>query len=96
MLRIIKYPILFWDTLYIGKTKDWVKDCFAAYRSDVNTQKNKSLSIHFNLPGHKVNDMKVTVIEKVYNKNPLFLREREKIYMINYNTRHQKGLKKNS
>ena len=61
-----------------------------------NTQKNKSLSIHFNLPGHKVSDMKVTVIEKVYNKNPLFLREREKIYMINYNTRHQKGLKKNS
>ena len=81
---------------YIGKTKDRVKDRFAAHRSDVNTQKNKSLPNHFNLPGHKVSDMKVTVIEKVYNKNPLFLREREKYYMIKYNTRHQNGLNKNS
>ena len=81
---------------YIGKTKDRLKDRFGSHRSDVNTQKDKSLSNHFNLPGHKVSDMKVTVIEKVYNKNPLFLREREKYYMKKYNTRHQKGLNKNS
>jgi len=31
--------------------------------------------------------MTITIIEKIYNKNPLFLREREKFYMTKFNTR---------
>ena len=54
---------------YIGKTKDRVKDRFAAHRSDVNTQKNKSLPNHFNLPGHKVSDMNYYHFEHKYVKN---------------------------
>ena len=60
---------------------------FGAHRSDVNSQKDKAISNHFNSPGHSISDMTITIVEKIYNKNPLFLREKEKFYMKLFNTR---------
>ena len=72
---------------YIGKTSDPLKVRFGAHRSDVNSQKDKAISNHFNSPGHSISDMTITIVEKIYNKNPLFLREKEKFYMKLFNTR---------
>ena len=72
---------------YIGKTSDPLKVRFGAHRSDVNSQKDKAISNHFNSPGHSISDMTITNVEKIYNKNPLFLREKEKFYMKLFNTR---------
>ena len=44
---------------------------------------------------HSISDMTITIVEKIYNKNPLFLREKEKFYMKLFNTRLE-GLNINS
>ena len=72
---------------YIGKTSDPLKVRFGSHHSNVNLQKDQAISNHFNSPGHSISDMTITIIEKIYNKIPLFLREREKFYMTKFNTR---------
>ena len=33
----------------------------------------KAVRAHFNGPGHKVSDMSVTILEKVWNRDPMFM-----------------------
>jgi len=54
---------------------------------------NKATGKHFNEPCHSVNDMKVTVIEKIFNNDPRFRKQREKMWINKLNTRY-KGLNK--
>ena len=51
----------------------------------------KAVGAHFNGPGHKVSDMSVTILEKVWNKDPMFLAVREEFWINKINTKH-KGL----
>ena len=41
---------------------------------------------HFNLPGHSMHNMKLTVIEKVKSDDPLYGREREKLMIRKFNS----------
>ena len=34
---------------------------------------NKAIGAHYNGPGHKVSDVSVTILEKVYSKDPMVL-----------------------
>ena len=55
--------------------------------------KKKSTGEHFSQQGHKISDMKVTVIEKIFSSDPAIRKEREKFYIMKMNTKY-KGLNK--
>ena len=46
---------------------------------------------HFNLKGHKVSDMRVRIIEKIFSQGAAIRKEREKFYIMKINTKY-KGL----
>ena len=54
----------------------------------------KAFGAHINGPGHKVSDMSVTILEKVWNEDPMFLAVREDYWINKMNTKH-KGMNKN-
>ena len=41
---------------------------------------------HFNLPGHSLAHMKVTILEMARNSNPDYRRERENYFINKFNT----------
>ena len=49
--------------------------------------------MHFNQKGHSVSNMQITIIEKVYNQDPQFRKQREKMFIQKFNTKY-KGLNK--
>ena len=81
---------------YIGKTTDPLTKRFGAHHDYVrNKLLAKATGAHFNLPGHQMSDMSITVVEKIYNQNPLFLREREAVNINLFNVKDQ-GINKYS
>ena len=81
---------------YIGETERMLKDRFLEHKGYANTNnKTKATGIHFNQKGHSVSNMKITVLEKVFNSNPQFRKQREKMYIQKFNTKY-KGLNRNN
>ena len=79
---------------YIGETERSLKDRFGEHKGYVNNNNQiKTTGVHFNTKGHSVSDMLITVVEKVYNQDPQFRKQREKLYIQKFNTRY-KGLNK--
>ena len=54
----------------------------------------KATGIHFNEKGHKISDMQISILEKVFNQDPQFRKQRERMYIQKFNTKY-KGLNKN-
>ena len=63
------------------------------YRRGLVKHLNKATCAHFNLPGHSVADMKVTILEKVYSIDGMIRQQREKMFIADLNTKY-KGLNK--
>ena len=79
---------------YIGETGRYAKDRFKEHISYVeNKQLEKATGEHFNLKGHSVSDMEFVVLEKVFNLDPGVRKERESLFIKNFNTKH-KGMNK--
>ena len=57
----------------------------------LNRHLNKVTGAHFNLPGHSAANMKVTILEKVYNMDGMIRQQREKMFIADLNTKY-KGL----
>ena len=77
---------------YIGETERMLKDRFLEHKGYANTNnQTKATGHHFNQKGHSVSNMKITVLEKVFNNNPQFRKQREKMYIQKFNTKY-KGL----
>ena len=75
--------------------KNSLKERFSDHRGYVNTSKlHQATGAHWNLPGHKVSDMGITVLEKIKSKDPFYRNEREK-YFINKFEAITKSLNKN-
>ena len=75
---------------YIGETERMLKERFSEHKTYVNTKnKSKTTGVHFNLKGHSVSDMEITIIEKVFNKDPRFRKERKKLYIQKFNTKYR-------
>ena len=55
----------------------------------------KATGAHFNQRGHSISDMQITIIEKVFNPDPQFWKQREKMFINKFNTRY-KGINKSS
>ena len=79
---------------YVGQTERTLSLRFSEHRGYVNTKKlDKATGQHFNQAGHNLSDMKVSVIEKVYSKDPHMREIRESTYINKLNTFH-KGMNK--
>ena len=77
---------------YIGETERMLKDRFLEHKGYANTNnQTKATGLHFSQKGHSVNNMKITILEKVFNENPQFRKQREKMYIQKFNTKY-KGL----
>ena len=63
---------------YIGETGRSIRTRIMEHRGYINNNKNKATGDHFNLPGHSVNDMRFTVLEKVKYDSTEYRKEREK------------------
>ena len=77
---------------YIGESDRTLQARFADHRGYVsNRHLNKATGEHFNLPGHKIADMEVTILEKVFSKDQNYRRTRETMFIEQFNTKY-KGL----
>ena len=75
------------DQRYIGETKRTLRSRLAEHRGYVkNKQTDKATGKHFNLPGHTVANLKISVIEQVRYNLDLYRKEREEFYIRKFNT----------
>ena len=67
-----------------------VKFCLADHHGYVINQiTSKATGAHFNLPGHSLADMSITVIEQTKNNNKQYRKERESFFIRKFNTYHK-------
>ena len=79
---------------YIGESERTLRDRFSEHKGYVvNSKLTKATGEHFNLKGHKVSDMRITILEKIFSSDPAVRKEREKYYISKMNTKY-KGLNK--
>jgi len=75
---------------YIGETERKLKDRICEHIGYINTKKTEQATgQHFNLPGHSLSDMKVTVLEQVFKSDPEYRKERESYLIRKFNTYYQ-------
>ena len=77
---------------YIGESEHTLQDRFSEHRGYVLNEKlNTATGQHFNQRGHKISDMKVNIVEKIFSQDIAVRKEREKFYIMKFNTKY-KGL----
>ena len=77
---------------YIGESERTLQERFSEHRGYVVNEKvNKTTGEHYNSKGHKVSDMQITILEKIFSSDTAFRKEREKFHIMKMNTRY-KGL----
>ena len=75
---------------YIGETDRSLQDRFSEHKGYVaNHRLHKATGHHFNLPGHKISDMEVSIVEKIFNTDGQFRKTREKLMIRNFNTKYR-------
>ena len=79
---------------YIGESERSLKERFSEHKSYVvNNMKSKATGEHFNMKGHRVSDMRVSILEKIFSTDPAIRKEREKFFINKMNSKY-KGLNK--
>ena len=72
---------------YIGETDRELKVRIAEHKGYIrNKNLGQPTGIHFNLPGHSLSNMNVTIIEKMRKTDRLYRREKEKYHIKKFNT----------
>ena len=75
---------------YIWETDRTLQSRFLEHRGYVaNQHLAKATGHHFNLPGHSIADMEVTILEKIFSLDAQFRKAREKIHIQNFNTKYK-------
>jgi len=75
---------------YIGESERSLQDRFSEHKSYAMNQKvNKATGQHFSEKGHKVSDMRVTILEKVFSLDAAVRKEREKYFITKMNTKYK-------
>ena len=77
---------------YVGESERSLKERFNEHRGYVtNRHLSKSAGYHFNLPGHKVSDMRVAIIKKVHSSDSSdpFLGQKTERGAVYPETQHQ-------
>ena len=66
-----------------------IHERLSQHRGYVTRQTQDATGKHFNLPGHKLSNMKITVLEQVKNQDPIYRKEREKYHIRKFNSYHK-------
>ena len=75
---------------YIGESERSLQHRFSEHKGyATNKHLTKATGAHFNLPGHSVSDMKVTILEKVHSMDPLVRKEREELFIRKFNSKYK-------
>ena len=76
----------FWER-YIGSTIRQLKHRLADHKSYITNQvTSRALRAHWNLPGHSLAQLKITILEQVIYKEEDYCREREKYLIWKFDT----------
>ena len=71
---------------YIGQTGNSLRGRFLDHLGSARREElNKSTGDHFNLPGHKMSDMQISVLEQVKEANPYYTECRESFHIEQFN-----------
>ena len=77
---------------YIGQSKRKLSSRLAAHRGYVtNLVKSQPTGLHFNLPGHSLANLTITILEQAKRNNEEYRKEREKYFIRKFNT-YYKGM----
>ena len=80
--------------VYIGETKRMLKYRLANHRGYVvNQMTDKATGAHFNMPGHSLADLRVSVIEQTRGKSTEYRKEREHYHIRKFDT-YYRGINK--
>ena len=80
---------------YVGKSSQQFSTRMGQHRSYVTkNQLFKATGEHFNSLAHRLSDFECSILEKVHNKDPMFLTVREEYWIRKFNTKY-KGMNKN-
>ena len=80
--------------VYIGETERMLKSRLADHCGYVRNQRlDQATGEHFNLPGHNLADMTVTVLEQSKRNNLQYRKQREEYHINGVNTFY-KGINK--
>ena len=72
---------------YIGQSERTLKERIQEHLGYIRTEKcNKATGDHFNLDGHFIYDLKVTVIEKLHKTDRATREVRESMYIQDFHT----------
>ena len=67
-----------------------LKERFLEHRSYVSTNnQTKSTGAHFTSKGHSISDMEITIVEKMFNQDPQYRKQCEKLHIQKYNTKYK-------
>ena len=82
------------NSVYIGETKRMLKFRIADHCGHVlNKRTDKSTGGHFNLPGHSLADLRVTIIEQTKGRSSEYRKQREDYFIRRFDTLYR-GLNK--
>ena len=74
---------------YIGETKRPLRVRFGDHLGYVRNQKlNESTGYHFNLPGHNITMIQITVLEKIWSSSDTLRKERETMYINKFESKY--------
>ena len=74
---------------YIGQTGRSLAKRFEEHRGYINNKTNDPTGIHFNLPGHQISDMQITVLENVFSQSRAVREERESMHIREFETEYR-------
>ena len=78
------------QTQYVGETNRSLQSRFSEHFGYVrNQQISKATGEHFNLKGHQISDMEISIVEKLHNTSDLFRKQREKMFIQKFNTKYK-------
>ena len=79
---------------YIGESKRSLKERFTDHKGYVKSNiKSQPTGHHFNLPGHDISNMTVTILEQSKKRDDFYRKERER-YLINKFDTYENGMNK--
>ena len=71
---------------YIGQTGRTLAIRVGEHLGYVRNKTNDPTGVHFNLPGHNLSDMEVSVLEKVFTNSKIYREQRESLWIREFQT----------
>ena len=79
-------------TVYVGETGRQLKERLEEHLRDIRLNRDKAVSFHYNSKGHSVENVRVTLLEKVYGQSKSLRLIREAAWIDKLGTKYPSGL----